>query len=205
MDSLDRRLILGAFVLVALAFGYVSCRQRRADARAAAGAQTPADQHRDAATSHAAQGAIHDQQFEAKKPEAEQNAAEVARLRAEVARLRKAGSPVAPAPSPAAPNPEPVVPPVDLAALVAKQDELIQAQDRQISGLQGQVHTLTLARDSWRAAAGDSAAEAVQLRAVIAAREGLARAAYWRGFRHGFLAGGVSGVATDEAIRWRLR
>lgn len=204
MDSLDRRLILGAFVVVALAFGYGSCRQRRANARAAVGAtaQAQADQHRDAATSHAAQGAIYDQQAEAQKPALEQDAAEVAHHRAEVARLRRS-APAGPA-APAVSAPEPVGPAVDLAPLVAEQDRLVAALTKENADLKTQVGTLALARDAWRAAAGDSAAEAVQLRAVIAAKEGLAEAAYWRGFRHGFLAGGVSGVAADETVRWRL-
>ena len=185
--------IIGPLVLIAGVAGVsiYSCYGRH---QVAAHVQQ-ADQDRTSATSDAAQGAAYDQEATAAEPKLQDDATEVARLRAELARVRKA-PPAAPAPPPVpgTPEPEPVAPPVDLAAVVAQQDLLIQAQDKQISDQAVQIHTLTLARDSWKAAAGDSAAEAVQLRSALAAKDGLIRAAEIKGFLYGFAAGGASGA-----------
>lgn len=105
--------------------------------------------------------------------------ARVDQLRAEVARLRvpKPASPAAPTVEPVSP----VLPHLDLVPLVAKLDELVQAQDLEISALKGQVATLTSARDSWRLTAESSGREALQLRASLAAKEGLIKGALWKG------------------------
>lgn len=163
-----------------------------------------ADQHHEAAIIHAAQGDAYDHQVNAQQVPVQEAAAEVARLRAEVARLRKATAapPVAPV-GPGAPDPQPVVPGVDLAPLVAQQDALIAAQDNQIRALGNQVATLTLARDAWRQSAQASAAEAVQLRAALAAKDGLIEAAYRRGLRTGLMIGGASGFGGGSYFTWR--
>jgi hypothetical protein len=62
--------------------------------------------------------------------------ATVSDLRQQVERLRRAAAPV---PHQPAASPGTVQDPVDLAPLVAKQDELIQAQDVKITALEGQV------------------------------------------------------------------
>lgn len=162
-----------------------------------------ADQNHQDAANQAGQGTAYDRQEEAQKVPLQEAREEVARLRAEVARMRRP----APRPNtPAGPAQEPpvVVPAtVDLAPLVAQQDLLIQAQDRQIKGLEAQTITLTLARDAWRSSAQASAAEAVQLRAALAAKDGLIQAAYWRGFRNGLAVGGASGAAGGGYLTWR--
>ena len=145
---------------------------------------------------HAAQGATYDQQAEAQAPALQAADREVERLRAEVARLRRPAPAPDPKPTPNEPDtPQPVSSPVDLAPVVAKLDELVKAQDREISGLKAQVATITLARDSWKLAAQDSGREALQLRASLAAKEGLLKAERWKGRIEGFFVG----VATGEA------
>ena len=145
---------------------------------------------------HAAQGATYDQQAEAQAPALQAADREVERLRAEVARLRRPAPAPDPKPTPNEPDtPQPVSSPVDLAPVVAKLDELGKAQDREISGLKAQVATITLARDSWKLAAQDSGREALQLRASLAAKEGLLKAERWKGRIEGFFVG----VATGEA------
>ena len=149
-----------------------------------------ADQDHEAAVTSAAQGATHDQEADQHQAQLQGDAAEVARLRAELARVRKAPTaPPAPPQAPGAPEPEPMAPPVDLAAVVAQQDLLITAQDKQIQDQAGQIHTLTLARDSWRLSAQDSAAEAVQLRSALAAKEGVMKAQRWMGRLEGLAVG----------------
>ena len=145
---------------------------------------------------HAAQGATYDQQAEAQAPALQAADREVERLRAEVARLRHPAPKPDPKPTQDDPDtPQPVQAPVDLAPVVAKLDELVKAQDHEITGLKAQVATLTSARDSWRLAAQDSGREALQLRASLAAKEGLLKAERWKGRIEGFFVG----VATGEA------
>ena len=160
----------------------------------AAKAEEHAAQSHESAAIHAAQGAIHDQTAEAQAQEIKAAEREVERLRAEVARLRRP----APKPDPQTIPPEPSIPlpvqtPVDLAPVVAKLDELVKAQDHEISGLKAQVATITLARDSWKLAAQDSGREALQLRASLAAKDGLLKAERWKGRIEGFAVGLGSG------------
>ncbi len=166
-----------------IALGARSCvAQRQVDA-----AMAQADQHHQQSTIHAAQGGVYDQQAEAREAALKDAEAKVASLRTEVARLRRAAPPAETHPGPAAD--QPVDPPVDLAPLVAKQDELIAAQDVEITHLRAQTLDLTRARDAWRQSAQASAAEAVQLRAALAAKEGSARAERWKGRIEGLVVG----------------
>lgn len=153
-----------------------------------------ADQSHASAIVHAAEGTVYDAQAQAQADELKAAAAEVARLRAEVARLRSAAAPVpAPPQAPVLPEPEPVsMPvsaPVDLTPLVAKLDELVKAQDREIGGLKAQVATLTSARDAWKLTAQNSGREALQLRAALAAQQGLTKNALWKGRIQGLAVG----------------
>lgn len=168
-----------------------------------AAAVQQADQAHNDAVTHAAEGKIHDAQAEAQAQAVASDAAEVARLRAEVERLRRAPARVPAPPKPAeVPEPEPATPPapaaVDLVPLVAKLDELVKAQDREIGGLTAQVATLTRARDSWKLAAEDSEREALQLRAALAAQQGLTKNALWRGRIQGFAVGFATGYVAGR-------
>ncbi len=73
--------------------------------------------------------------------------------------------------------------------MVSQQDLLIAAQDRQIQDQTLQIKTLSLARDSWRLSAQESAAEALQLRSALAAQQGVAKYQRWLGRFEGFAVG----------------
>lgn len=163
---------------------------------------TQADQHHQAAAVAAAKGEAQDQVAERQGVKVQSDASEVSRLRAELARLRepKPVPPQDPA-GPPAPDPQPVTPPVDLAPIVAKQDELIKALDLQVYDQAQQIKTLTLARDSWRLGAQESAKEALQLRAALAAQEGLTKAALWKGRIQGLMIGAGAGYVGGRIQR----
>ena len=147
-----------------------------------------ADQHHEAAVTAAAQGATHEQEAAARKPVLASNAAEVARLQAKVDALQAALKPTAPVLEPL-----PGVPPVDLAPLVAGQQELIGALKKENGDLKAQVLTLALRGDSYKTAYEQSAQVELQLRSALAAQQGLAKAQRWLGSVEGFAVGVGSG------------
>jgi len=152
-----------------------------------------ADVHHEAAVTAMATAEVHDAQAQAQVPVIQADADQVAALRREVARLR-AGAPVmGPAPTVGPMPPDAPPAPVDLAPVVAAQDRLISALDHQVADQAQMISALTLARDSWRLSAQQSAAEAVQLRSALAAQQGLAQAALWKGRIQGFLVGAGGG------------
>ena len=158
-----------------------------------------ATQAHESSVIHASQGATYDQQAEAQAPALQAADREVERLRAEVARLRRPAPKPDPQTIPTEPSiPLPVPTPVDLAPVVARLDELVKAQDHEISGLKAQVATITLARDSWKLAAQDSGREALHLRASLAAKEGLLKAERWKGRIEGFAVGFAGGYVTGR-------
>ena len=161
--------------------------------------EASAAQAHESATIHATQGATYDQQAQDQTPALQAADREAERLRAEVARLRRPAPKPDPQTIPTEPSiPQPVQAPVDLAPVVAKLYELVKAQDHEISGLKAQVVTITKARDSWKLAAQDSGREALQLRASLAAREGLLKAERWKGRIEGFAVGFAGGYATGR-------
>ena len=162
-----------------------------------------ADQSHASGVVHQTEGTVYDAQAQAQADELKAAAAEVARLRAEVARLRRAAAQVPAVSQPAAvpePAPTPTQPPVD-PALVAKLDELVQAQDREIGGLKAQVMTLTSSRDSWKLAAQDFQRAELQTRAALAAQQGLTRNALWKGRLQGLAVGLGTGCVIGRAQR----
>lgn len=82
---------------------------------------------------------------------------------------------------------------VDLAPLVAKQDEVIQAQVNFIKLQDVKISDLVISRDLHAARAEASEREALNLRAALAAKDGLIRAAQIKGFAYGFAFGAASG------------
>lgn len=155
-----------------------------------------AAQHDQVGTNHAAQGAVYDSQAAAQNPTIQADDAEIQRLRVEVARLRKASAavntPINPIPKPVQ-EPQPVGVPVDLAPLVAKQDELIEAQAKQIGDLKANVLTLTAARDSWRSAYTEEHKARECDRIAMEAQMSAIKAARWKGRIEGFAVGLGSG------------
>lgn len=96
------------------------------------------------AENHAGAAQANDAQAEAIQAKLAATQQSLVRLRAEAEALRKALA--------ERPEVSPAVGPDPHDALIAKQDEVIKAQDAQIAGLQGQVVLLTAARDQWKAA-----------------------------------------------------
>jgi len=165
----------------------------------ASDAVSQANTHGTEGAINAASGAIHDQAADSQAQALRDSDAEVARLRGEVARLRKATIPVpAPPVAPPVPDPQPVVPAPDLRPLLAKQDELIQAQGRQNDGLKATVVTLTAARDSWRQSAGDYQREAASLRIAHEAQLAALKTERWKGRFEGFAVGLAGGYITGR-------
>lgn len=196
-NSLPKWLPMACLLMMALIVGCWSFSCYRG--HKAGKAEERAAQAHESSVIHAAQGATYDQQAEAQAPALQAADREVERLRAEVARLRRPAPRPDPKPIPTEPSiPQPVSSPVDLAPGVAKLDELVKAQDREISGLKAQVVTITKARDSWKLAAQDSGREALQLRASLAAKEGLLKAERWKGRIEGFAVGFAGGYVTGR-------
>ena len=164
-----RRLILATLGVGAIVLGL--CGWSCAAERQAKAHTAKADTHQTARVVAAAEGAVYDQTAQAQAKDTQAAAAEVARLRRELARLRASlPGPDSTAPAAQPDAAEPVSTTLDLAPLVAKYEELTQAQDREISGLRAEVATLTRARDSWKRAAEEGGREALQLRAALAVR-----------------------------------
>ncbi|BDU76285.1 hypothetical protein [Mesoterricola sediminis] len=188
--------VLLALACLWIALDVRSCTARRSMDNAA----QQADQSHETAVIAAAQGAAHDAEAQAREAKLQDAEARVARLKAQLSRLQAA--PLAPVPPVGTVPPvvaggdnaggEPGIQPAgDPEKAVLR--ELVQAQDVQIQGLKAQLNTVTLSRDSWRMSAQARAQESIQLRASLAAAQGLAKAEYWRGFRTGLLAGGLTG------------
>jgi hypothetical protein len=89
---------------------------------------------------------------------------------------------------------EPVQPGVvDLAPLVAKQDEVIQAQSYFIKGLETKIVDLTISRDWWKDAEGARSREAAGLRIALETQKALTKGALWKGRIQGLAVGIASG------------
>lgn len=111
----------------------------------------------------------------------------IKRLRAELAEMRKPALPDTPDPSP-----------VDLASVVVKQDELIQAQGTQIQALEVQVLNLTTSRDHWKGAyEAESRARISEGLAKDAALSN-AKAQRWQGRLEGFAVGFAGGYVAGR-------
>ena len=91
--------------------------------------------------------------------------------------------------------------------MAAQQEEItalkaqVANQAQQIADRDNLISSLTLARDAWQASANASAAEAVQLRAAMAAQAGLIRAAEIKGFLIGFAVGNGTGAGAVAILK----
>ncbi len=81
----------------------------------------------------------------------------------------------------------------DLLARIELQGELIQAQEAQVKTRDALILTLTESRDHWKASADAGVVVELNLRAALAAKDGLIRAAELKGFAYGFAFGAASG------------
>lgn len=158
--------------------------------------ETKASEAKGRADEHAQAGGNADVKAEQAGQRAAVAEVEVDRLRRELDRL-KAQPRVAPPLVPAATPGGLPLDVVDLAPIVAKQDQLIAAQDKQIQALKIQTLTLTQARDEWKAAFSAERDRATGLYLALEAQKSMTKAALWRGrfqgVAVGFAAGYVSG------------
>lgn len=145
----------------------------------AAEAKGKADEHAQTAAQADAKGSVDGRRV------ADAEAA-TARAKAELAALKRR---MAEQPQP----PTPVDPAPDLRAVVAKQDELIQAQGVQIEALKAQAVTLTTARDEWRAAFRAERDRADSLYLALEAQKAAAKGALWKGRIQGIAVGFAAG------------
>ena len=189
--------VLAVFLLLAFALGY-GIGQRKQMNRATQ-AEKQADELKGKADALKAQAITQDKALAGAEPRLAEQRAKVDRLTAELTRLRAShASAEASAPREATdfePVPGPVV---DLAPVVAKQDEIIQAQAEVIKDQDVKISGLILSRDAWRGSAESREAEAIQLRAALTAQQGLNTGALWRGRIQGFAVGIASGYVAGR-------
>jgi small-conductance mechanosensitive channel len=141
-----------------------------------------------------------DARAKAREGDLAQAESRVARLQVELERLRHRPVEVRPT-LPEAPTPTPMAPVEDLVPLVAKQDELIQAQALQIHGLKAQVLDLTTGRDHWKEAFRAERDRALSLELALEAQKAVARASLWKGRIQGLAVGFAAGYVVDHTRR----
>lgn len=84
---------------------------------------------------------------------------------------------------------------------IAKQDEVIRAQDGLIVGLKAQNAALVVARDAWKATAEDRAREAAGLRVALDAQRHAQEASKWRHRVEGLVIGIGTGFISGRMTR----
>ena len=197
--------LLVAFACVAIGTGVFSRYEARKVAKDVQQADTnhqAAAVARTEAVTHDAQAASDQAKQQQDDAQAARSAAAVAQADAQVARVRSALAPrPLPPPGPGLPETPPPAPPVDLTPLVAAlevDNQALKAQHtldvQRLADRDHLIASLTAARDSWHTSADQSAAEAVHLRAALAAQQGLTKAAELKGFLYGFMFGGATGA-----------
>ncbi|HNX94903.1 MAG TPA: hypothetical protein PKL14_07045 [Holophaga sp.] len=194
MPSRVRSVLIGIGLLVVA--GAVVAMRGCVSSRKVEAALGEAAVHHEGAVAHAAAAAVRDGQADELAAKVLASGREIARLRAELKRQQDAAAPSEPAPVPVEP---PVVDPID-----ATKDELIQAYERRDQDQEAEILALTQARDEWRSAAKASQAEVIQVRAALAAQQGLASSEKWQARFDGLKVGIPAGIALDLLVR-RLR
>ncbi len=138
------------------------------------------------ADAHEGEAGQADARAAAREGDLAQSKADTERLRLELERLRRrpvAVRPIEPGTSALA---EPVA---DLAPLVAKQDELIQALEKDNGLLRAQLIDVTAGRDKWRLTAKAREDQVFSLELALEAQKAMTRGALWRGRLQGFAVG----------------
>lgn len=115
----------------------------------------------------------------------------VANLKAEAQNLRQRLVPVPPSHAPVVPAGDPGGSGVGDGRdeLIAKLDEVIEAQDNFIKGQKTEIAALVISRDAWKATAEAREREAAGLRIALDAQKHVTSAGRWRGRIEGFAAG----------------
>lgn len=168
----DAVLALGIFAGVVVAID--SCHRKEGQAQAVQVAV-----HEGAANAHQAQAKEIDSRVPVLEKELSVQKASVAKLRSELAALKD---------SPKESHKCP-----DNTAIIAKQDELITAQDGQIKTLTKEVVVLTQARNAWKKTAEEREQQALAQAAATEAWKKAVTSSLWKGRVQGFAAGVVLG------------
>lgn len=213
MESLERKLVSGIFgaALVALifVFGYEHFETKKEKVAVAAAIQ---DQKN--AAIDRIKAVNYDQQASKDKEIVVEDdasstviSANITQTDAKVVRLREAISENTNSITTSANSIKSNIAPVDLAPLVDAQAQEIDAlkaqhidDTKRIADRDKLIASITVSRDSWKASADQSASEAIQLHAAMAAKEGLIRAAEIKGFLYGFAFGSAAGGAAVAYI-----
>jgi len=154
---------LGVLVVLGVAFGAGYWYAGNQNQAKVSQAETQANIAKGEADALKRQAEAKDQAIAAKDAGLEAARSEVARKVAQLAELRAKYSVTVQT------NPVSIVEPipagvVDLAPLVAKQDEVIKAQANFINGLESKITDITISRDTWKEAESARAREAAGLR-----------------------------------------
>lgn len=154
-------------------------------------------QHQEAQT-HAQAAQAQDAQIPALQATIQSQQVTVAQLKRELATLKShlaahdaqpgVVAPVVPGDHPGGPAP-------DLVAVVAKQDQIIQAQGAQIDQQAALIKSLTASRDEWQAAFQHEQAARLAQEAATRAWKQSVKESRWRGRIEGFAAGVALGYA----------
>lgn len=188
-------IILAGLVLSTLAIGYGVVRYYQ---NKAIQSEAQANEAKGAADAAKQQAKTKDAAIEAQANQLAEARADVARKLSQLAAYR-AALPASPAVDPV--SDEPIFPGVvDLAPLVRKQDEVIQAQSHYIQGLETKITDLTMSRDLWKSSEEARSREAAGLRIALEAQKSLTKGALWKGRIQG-LAIGIAGGYLYGSIR----
>ena len=166
-------------------------------------AEQQANEAHGAADAHQAQAQTSDQVVQDLKAQVASAAENVDRLQAERLRLLRAlAAKVPQVPSDPDPAVAPALEPSPVAdvrdQVIAKDAELIQAQQVVISEQAAVIGTLTVSRDAWKATAGAREREAAQLRIALDAMKTVQSSGKWLGRVQGFAIGLGAGYATGR-------
>ncbi len=159
--------------------------------------QVSHQQHQEAQT-HAQAAQAQDAQVPALQATIQSQQVTVAQLKRELATLKyhlaahDAQPGVA---APVVPGDHPGGPPSDLVAVVAKQDQIIQAQGAQIDQQAALIKSLTASRDQWQAAYQHEQNARMAQEAATNAWKSAVKESRWRGRIEGFAAGVALGYA----------
>lgn len=186
----------GVLVVLGLVFGAGYWQGQRKGSTAATQAENMANVAKGEAYAIKAQALAKDAEIQAKDNGLAEARADLARRTAELARVRGALL-SKPATVPGAPE-SILAGSVDLAPVVEKQHEVIQAQAVLITELDTRVFDLTRSRDLWKTSAEAREREAAGLRIALEAQKSLTKGALWRGRFQGLAVGIGSGYLVGK-------
>lgn len=176
-----RESLIGLLLVIGVLAGAVmtidSCHRKEGQAQGVNVAQ-----HEGAAVVHQTNATEADAQIPALKKQLQAEKGNVDRLKAELESLKHKE-----------PEPHDCKPSPDTLAVIAKQDEIICAQDKQIKVLESEVVVLTKARDEWKQTAEERLKQSQAQEAATAAWKAAVSTSTTKGRIQGFAVGLVLG------------